>query len=430
MKVPGNNLKHKSLTIIGQLSKLSNYLLSVDNRLSLQTDYEVSAKNGVSAFFLSVDGAKVNGTFALTKRFFDLGRRLLQQLCFFVILRYRLAGLDSTNLYNFPGSQITSSVNTFGNMGDTDDLGRNKRDYQKYLKDQFVNLKRSVGTLRSRMAYFSEGTNMKQVGQWENSGSPDTNSSISPSGKLEQLANIIYGLTNETIFTNTEIFYQISPSKGYARVDRYDQKMQYNYTPEEIYQAMQTIADRQLKRMESKYDSIRGMTGNQLHSLWFTMIDYLCKMVDFPWNRSISDNSFSILEDINGWSGNSLNQITPNVDNNNVANKPENCWNDDVKNEIDKFSFKESISTLSKEDLQKSIEKLEKNIGDEDLFGLFTSPDPTVIGLTDEVTKLEAEYTNKDVSVLPISDQIQATEDITQMKALIKRFDKLLDDRF
>jgi hypothetical protein len=426
MKVPGDNLKHKNLNVIGYMAKMSNYLVSRNNKLSLAGDFESKKNGGISSFFLSTDTLRINGTFALNKRFFDLGRRLLQELCFFIILRYRLAGLDrnGTNLYELRNVDVQSGVNVNGQYADSDSLGKNKKDYKQYLLDQHLKLKRSIGTLMGRILSLTEGSVI-------NTSTNPNNMAFKNTGRF---ADIVYGLTNESVASNTDVFYLMKYVDDNTKVDKFGRDVTKADDPEKVLAAISLIAARQLKKMESKYDNIKGMTSNNVHNIWFTLINKLSRMADLPWGSEVGDNAFSILEFISGWTNNTITQITPNVDNvdiNNTSGKKDNyCWNESTKQNIDKFQVLEGVSALSREDLEKVVGKLERRSGDEDLFGLFTTPDLAESGIVTEVTKLERENRIRNLDNLSPIEKQAAIDDKIATESLIKRFDKFLNDNF
>ena len=424
LKIPSDNLKQKQLVALGYLGKMSTYLLNDENKMALQADYESNIEHGVTSFFLPLDAARINGTFALNKRFFDLGRSLLQHLSVFIILRYRLANMENTNIVKLPGVNV-KQINTVNNI---DDLGRNSRDYQTYLRDQYTSVKRAIGTIRSRIVQLTEGANVKNVGDWGSSRNMTDCEMISPDGRIGALANLIYGITCESLFTNTQLFSNLASSNDTRRVSQFNNSQNWNYTIEEVVNACNVVAERQLKRYNTKFENIRGTMSNALHSIWFTFIDSLCKMADYPWTKNVSDNSFTFLEMIGGWTAKSLSNLTPNIDQADITNKNGSnyCWNPTIQDELDKFQINAGVSSLSREALEKAIEYLEDHSG-EDMFGMFCDGGLGGIPLAQEVTMLERENNNKNISFVPEFQQAQALEDMNAIKGLIKRFDAWLN---
>ena len=265
IKIPTDNIKFRKLYHIGSIAKKSFYLLNDGNKASLQLlleDIKKRDKGEMSAFNGS-DAIRVNGTFPTNKRYIDLLKSLLQNTCYMVILRYRMSSLASQNEYS------------------TDELTLNRREYFDLNKTAFVQLRRSIKQLNSRVFSINKPEYDVAVGNINYDEDVDK-----PQGRKAYFNDFIYGITDETMLTNTDlqVYANMKSGRNFG-----------NFEEEESYRTIRLDDIRNsykklLKRQESDY---KGTISDK----WFEILkSRITGVISNPFSNDLVSSAFVILE--------------------------------------------------------------------------------------------------------------------------------------
>jgi hypothetical protein len=189
IKVPSkDNKKYDQLINILNLSKLSTFYLSPKNKLNLSTIYDITETklNGLGSLFVTYDGILIDSTYTRYSKLYTCIKSLLNYLCFYIISRYR-----SVKLVN--DVEIETKP--------VDELRMNKSEYHQNCKDILHivknNIKQLAQIIYQYTGYSDETNTIVELGYHCNTN--DINY------KRCALSQIIYGICNETLFSDTSL---------------------------------------------------------------------------------------------------------------------------------------------------------------------------------------------------------------------------------
>jgi hypothetical protein len=394
LKIPVDNEKFKSLNHIGEVAKKSIYLLDTDNKLAIKCIYEggVKDKRSITSFFNGFDSIRVDANYPMTKRCYTLGLALLQQVSFLTIIRYRLGELGEYDEYK------------------TDALGRNTQDYREYLNKNFINLKRSVKDIYSRIeSIYSYNSYIEGNGRNENS--------------IRYLCEILYGLSNESKLFESDIGSDILSRSDNPYEDKQihkNEKKCCDYTFREIGEAAKQLLTKQLSQVESNYIPLKGITNNCLTQLWAKISGEFTHLLDLPFSHHLIESSGPLEEIAKGYAVDSYYNTSPNIDNKDLFNREKEYsyfFENETINNANKY-LNDNITHYSLEDLREEFNKI-KEKGKEDMFGMFQD-----FGGYDMAVNLNAA---KDINT-EIKEGVIPPDDIDNIEAGTEELDKLIDE--
>lgn len=383
IKVPTIGTKHKALQNINNLAKLKISSLSTDNRLDLRCIHETFSPFGISSLFLPMHAIRLNGTYAMNKRYHDAGKDLLDLISKFIIIKKRMVDSSGTNVGD----------------GSIDKLANTYKDYRTYLTETYKQLKRALG---NSLRLLKELNNL--------SGGP-----------IKEYSKLIYGFTLESNVDEAATYYKIYDENSYDIIDREtiqtDKERSENKTFKDKNQYIGNIIFSINEKVESQLvDKFRGsIDGYSFISKWISYTNLaVYKMILEPFD--IDNNSMKfILDKTASYIADTISEATPNVDDFDPksSSKEFDSWNESTNNSI-----------YSIESLEKAFENVEKRLedakSDEDLFGLFN--DFGGIPLGNHITATEDYYEKNS-----LKPSISLRENFIQSKLKFEGFKKKYD---
>jgi hypothetical protein len=327
---------------------------------------------------------RLNGTYAMNKRYHDAGKDLLDLLSKFIIIKKRMVDSSGTNVGD----------------GSIDKLANTYKDYRTYLTETYKQLKRALG---NSLRLLKELNNL--------SGGP-----------IKEYSKLIYGFTLESNVDEAATYYKIYDENSYDIIDREtiqtDKERSENKTFEDKNRYIGNIIFSINEKVESQLvDKYRGsIDGYSFISKWISYTNLaVYKMILEPFD--IDNNSMKfILDKTASYIANTISEATPNVDDFDPksSSKEFNSWNDSTNNSI-----------YSIESLEKAFENVEKRLedakSDEDLFGLFN--DFGGIPLGNHITATEDYYEKNS-----LKPSISLRENFIQSKLKFEEFKKKYDN--
>jgi hypothetical protein len=421
IKIPTDNIKFRKIYHIGSVAKKSTYLLDMDNKLTLNLIYDEINKNDnkVLSAFGDYDAIRVNAPYSNNKRFLDLGRSLLQSVCYMVILRYRISSLNTQKEYS------------------TDELTLNRKDYFDLNRTAFTQLRRVIGTLNSKM--FSLINNDKgnlPVGDHYLEYSSDNNNNA-PSGR-KHFMDFIYGLTDETSLKDTTL--QECLSNYTMPIGDPSRKTKYVH-PEikEIRRSINEIAKR--------FDEDRGYVD--IPRTWIEILKTrITDVISSPFSERLITDAFAILEICEDYNRLPYSKLHTSVDSTAINKMQEPDTYDSFGRATNTISdaFKQQhkmMSDLSVEALENIFKNIILKRGNEIAPGIVGtmnnvsfSKDETpgifndvagydfTLGLTEQTLTMEP---NVEEGIIPSQEVIKSHE---SLRTLIKKFDKYLGEKY
>lgn len=383
IKVPTVGTKHKALQNINNLAKLKISSLSTDNKLDLRCIHETFSPFGISSLFLPMHAIRLNGTYAMNKRYYDAGKDLLDLISKFIIIKKRMVDSSGTNVGD----------------GSVDKLANTYKDYRTYLTETYKELKRALG---NSLRLLKELNNI--------SGGP-----------IKEYSKLIYGFTSESNVDEAATYYKIYDENSYDIIDREtiqtDKEISENKTFKDKNQYIGNIIFSINEKVESQLvNKFRGsIDGYTFISKWISYTNLaVYKMILEPFDIDNSSMKF-ILDKTASYIANTISEATPNVDDFDPksSSKEFDSWNDSTDNSI-----------YSIESLEKAFENVEKRLedakSDEDLFGLFN--DFGGIPLGNHITATEDYYEKNS-----LKPSMSLRENFIQSKLKFEEFKKKYD---
>lgn len=439
IKVPINNLKHKTLELTPKLAKYQASLISKENALDLNLAFEGGVaynraldfkKN--SFFFLPIETLKIDGTYAVNKRMYDCGKDFLDCFAKFTIIKKRMGDTAEINVKD--GSNV-------------DRIGKTYDDYKTYLKKVYTEVKAKLNILSERVITISKGRNRFSFLESTHGSAPDS--------KINNINSIIYGLTAEAVpiqdvnYWDDE-YYMLNPDA--SLMDETDSDSN-SPKPWENRSANRTISDineifKYTNTKESKYLSHTSVGTEMQEVKYANLIDSWMKfnqvigfdVFDLPY-RNIRINLTMVLKDSFSYITTSISEMAPTVDsydpNGRFADENGNenrslwyGWRNPNGDEI----LKEDTSIFSLEDLENKIDEIEgkeeeeDESGEENLFGMFTDSIYGPVGNDISVHELALQAQEAlDPSILQDEKYVAHREKFKELK---NRYDSIIASRF
>jgi hypothetical protein len=290
----------------------------------------------------------LNAPFTGNKRVLDASKLLLQQLCLFVILRYR-----GSRLQHWEEKK-------------TDELRLSSADYNNHVKETYDQLKRVINHL-SRLV-------LNATNQDVSNAMVNTYQYEHVAYQKYELCELIYGITNETNLGDSDLSWSIMDEgrTNHGVIEDNENESDYsNPTFREIRQSLNALLNRQQKKNNDS-GQIGPVEGNASYNYdWFSLLKKRTYMLYSEIDPNIIQYFGKIME-IVGTDARSHNMETTTMDNSQQstarADPTKGSFMAKMNQEFKQQS--DAMSLLSIEDLKQAFEITKERRGEEIASGV------------------------------------------------------------
>lgn len=390
LRVPINNLKHKKLLSILEVAKHNLHFLGADTIAELQEAMSCGKKA-----FLDMEDLKINGTYPLDNRLYNVGKDFVDILSKFIIIKKRM---NDAGALNFSDGTIDRNFKPYN-------------DYQTYMKSTYNELKTALSNIYNRMKSVT-------IGKREL-----TNSMMTRHDGRESIRNanqIVFGINTESVFEDTTSIGRDLLAQYKTVYADQSERNTYSCLPMmnkrivDIINIYKVLGEKEsvYARRNNELFEVENNTANApLITSWLAITRTVFCNIDAPYEE-VKDVIGESIE----YSANSISEMSPQgnlYDINNRDNFYKNEWFDDTEKRYDKVVYNpvKSVEELRQayEDLKERVEADKRD--NESVIGGMLFSDFGGIQLAQDMTYKEMQLAETPVERIDY-DEVEAFEDL------------------